>query len=102
MNNILKNQGIDGNMRNKGVYETMEFIIEVNDSILDKVNDNINAMRNIGRPALDRIGTQAETLSSNINGSWNVNKMSFANSLVKFSVSFDIVFEYVRGVCIFY
>ncbi|XP_018335504.1 exosome component 10 [Agrilus planipennis] len=86
MNRLLRKQEIEENIRNRDVQEKTELIIEANDTVLEKVANNIDELNGIRRKPSQLVELQTITAQLPINGSWNrLNKASFAMNSSSFS-----------------
>ncbi|KAJ8973492.1 hypothetical protein NQ317_018765, partial [Molorchus minor] len=81
VNSILRTNQIDGNIRNRGLEEKTELMIEANDMILEKIANNIDEMNGIRKASVEPVQIQTVSAQLPINGSWNrVNNVTFSIS----------------------
>lgn len=98
MNNIMRQYGVNDNIRNRLTDEKGELLIEANDAILERASINIDEMNGIKRVPDETVVIQTVTALLPVGGSWNrINKATFSvsssfNPLVryKYIVHFNI------------
>lgn len=88
INTILRYYDVSGNIRNRGLEEKAELIVEANDVILENVANNIDEMNGIKRNPVEPVLMQAVSVQLPVNGSWNrINRATFSVSSVNSAVS---------------
>jgi exosome complex exonuclease RRP6 len=71
MNQVMRGNDLDSNIRNRVLDEKVELVIEANDMILEKVANHIDEMNGIRRFATAPVEIQTVSAQLPINGSWN-------------------------------
>ncbi|CAH1982116.1 unnamed protein product [Acanthoscelides obtectus] len=71
INTILSKNNIGGNIKNRGLEEKTELVIDANDCILEKVADNIDEMNGIKKKSNEPVLIQTVSAQLPVNGSWN-------------------------------
>ncbi|GLV41632.1 Rrp6 [Carabus blaptoides fortunei] len=71
INDILKEQNVHGNIRNRDLQEKIELIVEANDTILERVANNLDELAGINKNP--ELSVEIQTVSAHVpvNGSWN-------------------------------
>lgn len=102
MNDILRTQHIDINIRNRDIEEKSEMLVEANDDILEKVANGIDELNGIKKNTQDAIEIQAVSAKLPINGSWNRATFSVSSSLDKgVCVRFNSLHKILNIICQF-
>ncbi|KAK9737322.1 3prime-5prime exonuclease [Popillia japonica] len=81
INSILRKYDIDDNVNSrKSIKDKIELIVEANDSILEKISDNIDEINGIKKKNLQPVQFQTVTAElPTISGSWNrINRATFS------------------------
>ncbi|KRT78455.1 hypothetical protein AMK59_8439 [Oryctes borbonicus] len=81
INSILRKYDIDDNVNaRKSLKDKVELIVEANDTILEKVSDNLDEVNGIKKPNIQPVEFQTVTAElPTISGSWNrINKATFS------------------------
>ncbi|VEN41035.1 unnamed protein product [Callosobruchus maculatus] len=71
INTILSKNNVGGNIKNRGLEEKTELMIDANDTMLERVADNIDEMNGIKKKANEPVVIQTVSAQLPINGSWN-------------------------------
>ncbi|RZC34489.1 exosome component 10, partial [Asbolus verrucosus] len=71
MNQIMRCNDIESNIRNRILDEKTELVVEANDVILEKVANNIDEMNGVRKALPEPIIIQTVSAELPINGSWN-------------------------------
>ncbi|XP_044268640.1 exosome component 10 [Tribolium madens] len=71
MNQIMRFNDLDSNLRNRVLDEKIELVIEANDVILEKVANNIDEMNGIRKSVVAPVVLQTVSAELPVNGSWN-------------------------------
>ncbi|KAJ8938385.1 hypothetical protein NQ314_011518 [Rhamnusium bicolor] len=81
INSILRNNKIEGNIRNRVLEEKTELMIEANDMILERIANNLDEINGIRKTVVEPVLIQTVSAQLPINGSWNrVNNATFSVS----------------------
>ncbi|KAL3269515.1 hypothetical protein HHI36_008581 [Cryptolaemus montrouzieri] len=79
INSILNYYGLKNNIKTSILDHKTELLIEANDTILERVANNIDEMNGIKKSTIDPIELQSVSAPLPINGSWNkLNKTKFS------------------------
>ncbi|EFA03774.2 exosome complex component 10 homolog [Tribolium castaneum] len=71
MNQVMRCNDLDSNLRNRVLDEKIELVIEANDIILEKVANNIDEMNGIRKTVVAPVVLQTVSAQLPVNGSWN-------------------------------
>nr|CAH7712203.1 unnamed protein product [Callosobruchus chinensis] len=71
INTILSKNNVGGNIKNRGLEEKTELMIDANDTLLEKVADYIDEMNGIKKKANEPVVIQTVSAQLPVNGSWN-------------------------------
>ncbi|XP_063914011.1 exosome complex component 10 homolog [Zophobas morio] len=85
MNQVMRCNEMDSNIRNRVLDEKIELIIEANDTILEKVANNVDELNGIRKTVAAPVELQTVRAELPINGSWN--RPSVATFTVNSTVS---------------
>lgn len=83
MNSILKNYDLNENVNARKTFkDKIELIIEANDTVLEKVGDNLDELNGIKKKNVQPVEFQTVTAElPTISGSWNrINRATFSVS----------------------
>nr|CAI5816921.1 unnamed protein product [Callosobruchus analis] len=71
INTILSKNNVGGNIKNRGLEEKTELMIDANDTMLERVADNIDEMNGIKKKSNEPVVIQTVSAQLPVNGSWN-------------------------------
>lgn len=81
INDILKEQSVHGNIKNRDLQEKIELIVEANDTILERVANNLDELAGIKKNPELPVEIQTVSAQLPVNGSWNkLNNATFTVS----------------------